>query len=329
MTMEPTRTAPGTTGTTAATPEWFKTAVFYEVLVRSFRDSNSDGTGDFAAWSRLDYLEWLGVDCLWIPPFFPSPLGRRGTTWPTTPACCRDRDHRRLPVLPRRGPPAGHPRHHRLRHEPHQRPAPVVPGVPVRPEGPYGDFYVWSDSDELYQGGPDHLRRHRAVELDVGPGASSTSGTGSSRTNRTSTLTTRPCTTRSSRRWVVLVDMGLTVSASTPCPTPTSDRARTARTSPRPTTSQLVQGRRRRVPRPGPTLRGQPVAREDVVEYFGDFDAGGDERHMAFHFPVMPRIFMCRCVTRVALPGLRDPRADPGDPRDLPVGHLPQATTTS
>ena len=44
------------------TPDWFKTAVFYEVLVRAFRDSNADGTGDFRGLvEKLDYLEWLGV----------------------------------------------------------------------------------------------------------------------------------------------------------------------------------------------------------------------------------------------------------------------------
>ena len=59
----------------AGDPDWFKTAVFYEVLVRSFRDSNGDGTGDFAGLTeKLDYLAWLGVDCLWVPPFFTSPL---------------------------------------------------------------------------------------------------------------------------------------------------------------------------------------------------------------------------------------------------------------
>ena len=55
------------------TPDWFKTAVFYEVLVRSFKDSNGDGVGDFTGLTeKLDYLEWLGVDCLWVPPFMTS-----------------------------------------------------------------------------------------------------------------------------------------------------------------------------------------------------------------------------------------------------------------
>src|SRR5690606_2170753 len=56
-------------------PEWYKRAVFYEVLVRSFADSNGDGAGDLRGLTeKLDYLEWLGVDCLWLPPFYESPL---------------------------------------------------------------------------------------------------------------------------------------------------------------------------------------------------------------------------------------------------------------
>ena len=56
-------------------PMWYKGAVFYEVLVRAFTDSNGDGTGDLRGLAgRLDYLEWLGVDCLWLPPFYASPL---------------------------------------------------------------------------------------------------------------------------------------------------------------------------------------------------------------------------------------------------------------
>ena len=54
---------------------WFQRAVFYEVLVRAFYDSSSDGSGDLRGLiERLDYLQWLGVDCLWLPLFFASPL---------------------------------------------------------------------------------------------------------------------------------------------------------------------------------------------------------------------------------------------------------------
>src|SRR5699024_3341677 len=56
-------------------PEWYRTAVFYEVLVRAFSDSTASGSGDLRGLvDRLDYLQWLGVDCLWLPPFYPSPL---------------------------------------------------------------------------------------------------------------------------------------------------------------------------------------------------------------------------------------------------------------
>jgi maltose alpha-D-glucosyltransferase / alpha-amylase len=54
---------------------WFKTAVFYELYVRSFYDSNADGYGDFRGMiEKIDYLEWLGVDCIWLLPFYQSPL---------------------------------------------------------------------------------------------------------------------------------------------------------------------------------------------------------------------------------------------------------------
>jgi maltose alpha-D-glucosyltransferase/alpha-amylase len=54
---------------------WFKTAVFYELYARSFFDANSDGYGDFNGLvEKLDYLEWLGVDCIWLLPFYQSPL---------------------------------------------------------------------------------------------------------------------------------------------------------------------------------------------------------------------------------------------------------------
>src|SRR2546430_16616264 len=62
---------------------WFQRAVFYEVLVRAFYDSNADGSGDLPGLiERLDYLKWLGVDRLLPPPFYGSPLRARGVDNP-------------------------------------------------------------------------------------------------------------------------------------------------------------------------------------------------------------------------------------------------------
>ena len=56
-------------------PLWYKDAIIYELHVRAFADSNNDGIGDFPGLiSKLDYLQDLGVTCLWLLPFFPSPL---------------------------------------------------------------------------------------------------------------------------------------------------------------------------------------------------------------------------------------------------------------
>ena len=59
----------------ASDPLWYKDAVIYELHVRAFADSNGDGIGDFPGLlSRLDYLQDLGITCIWLLPFFPSPL---------------------------------------------------------------------------------------------------------------------------------------------------------------------------------------------------------------------------------------------------------------
>ena len=56
-------------------PDWYKDAVFYELFVRSFKDGNEDGIGDFAGLrDKLPYLANLGVNCLWLLPMYPSPL---------------------------------------------------------------------------------------------------------------------------------------------------------------------------------------------------------------------------------------------------------------
>ena len=54
---------------------WFKNAVFYNLDVETFQDSDGDGFGDFRGLTRqIPYLENLGIDCVWLQPFFPSPF---------------------------------------------------------------------------------------------------------------------------------------------------------------------------------------------------------------------------------------------------------------
>ena len=53
---------------------WWRDAVLYQIYVRSFADANGDGHGDLPGLrSKLDYLEWLGVDAIWLTPIHPSP----------------------------------------------------------------------------------------------------------------------------------------------------------------------------------------------------------------------------------------------------------------
>ena len=59
----------------AADPLWYKDAIIYELHVKAFMDGNNDGIGDFQGLlTKLDYLQDLGVTCIWLLPFFPSPL---------------------------------------------------------------------------------------------------------------------------------------------------------------------------------------------------------------------------------------------------------------
>jgi maltose alpha-D-glucosyltransferase/alpha-amylase len=55
--------------------DWYKDAIIYQLHVKAFQDGDGDGMGDFAGLiSRLDYIEELGVDTIWLLPFYPSPL---------------------------------------------------------------------------------------------------------------------------------------------------------------------------------------------------------------------------------------------------------------
>jgi alpha-glucosidase len=59
--------------------EWWQRGIIYQIYPRSFQDSNGDGIGDLPGiFSRLDYLEWLGIDAIWLSPIYPSPMADFG-----------------------------------------------------------------------------------------------------------------------------------------------------------------------------------------------------------------------------------------------------------
>ncbi len=133
-------------------PEWYRTAVFYEVMIRSFSDSSGAGSGDLRGLTeRLDYLHWLGVDCLWLPPFFPSPLRDGGyDVADFTAVASQYGSIEDFTALIQ----AAHDRGIRvvvdlvMNHTSDQHP--WFQASRSDPDGPYGDFYVWSDDNTRY-----------------------------------------------------------------------------------------------------------------------------------------------------------------------------------
>ena len=276
-------------------PLWFKRAVFYEVLVRSFRDSNADGIGDLQGLTeKLDYLEWLGVDCLWLPPFYPSPLRDGGYD-------ISDYTN----VMPEVGSiadfaaflEAAHTRGIRvivdfvMNHTSDQHP--WFQASRSDPTGPYGDFYVWSDRDDEYADA-------RIIFVDT----------------ESSNWTWDPV--RSQYFWhrfyssqpdlnfenpavgdamiealKFWLDLGVDGFRLDAVPYLFEEEGTNCENLPR--THEFLKRVRKEVDANYSDRVMLCEANQwpaDVVDYFGDRSSGGDECQMAFHFPVMPRIFM-------------------------------------
>ncbi len=274
---------------------WFKRAVFYEVLVRAFYDSNSDGSGDLRGLcEQLDYLKWLGVDCLWLPPFYDSPLRDGGYDI---------RDFYK--VLPEFGTVDDFVE---LLDAAHRRGIRVITDLVMNhtsdshewfqesrrnPEGPYGDYYVWSDTSERY---PDA----RIIFVDT------------EESNWTFDPVRRqfywhrffshqpdlnydnPAVQNAMldvlRFWLDIGIDGFRLDA-----VPYLFEREGTNCENLPETHAFLKHCRKVIDDefPGRVLLAEANQwPADVVEYFGDPDTGGDECHMAFHFPLMPRIFM-------------------------------------
>ena len=114
--------------------DWYKDAIIYQLHVKAFQDANGDGIGDFAGlMQRLDYIAGARRQRDLADAVLPLAAARRRLRHRRLP---RDqpvlRHDARLPRLRRRGAPARPPRHHRARHQPHLRPASLVPAGAAR-----------------------------------------------------------------------------------------------------------------------------------------------------------------------------------------------------
>ena len=172
-----------------ADPLWYKDAIIYELHVKAFFDSNDDGIGDFPGLiQKLDYLQDLGITCLWLLPFYPSPLRDDGydiADYHGVHPELRHAQGLRASSARRTGAASGSSPSWSSTTPPTSTPGSRPRGT-RRPGSPKRDFYVWSDTDREVPGRPDHLHRHRDLELDVGPGRQgSTTGTASSTTSPT------------------------------------------------------------------------------------------------------------------------------------------------
>ncbi|QNG21315.1 maltose alpha-D-glucosyltransferase [Rhodococcus triatomae] len=274
--------------------EWFKTAVFYEVLVRAFFDSTGDGTGDLRGLTaKLDYLSWLGVDCLWLPPFYDSPLRDGGYDI---------RDFRS--VLPEYGTVDDFVH---LFDEAHSRGIRVITDLVMNhtsdthawfqasradPAGPYGDFYVWSDTDTRYADariifvdtessnwtwdpvrGQYYWHRFFSHQPDL----------------NYDNPEVRDAMIDVLRFWL---DLGIDGFRLDAVPYLFEREGTTCENLPE--THAFLRRCRAVVDAeyPGRVLLAEANQwPSEVVQYFGE-PTIGDECHMAFHFPLMPRIFM-------------------------------------
>ncbi|HET9544438.1 MAG TPA: maltose alpha-D-glucosyltransferase [Gaiellaceae bacterium] len=272
-------------------PLWFKTAVFYEIHVRGFFDGSDDGSGDFRGLSeKLDYLQWLGIDCVWLLPFYPSPLRDGGydiadfggvhPDYGTTEdfrafvEAAHERGIRVIADLVMNHTSSDHPWFQEARQG---------------RDNPKHDWYVWADDEEGY---PDA----RIIFLDT----------------ETSNWTWDPACERYYwhrffshqpdlnyenpevqeamldvlRFWL---DLGLDGFRLDAVPYLYEEEGTNGENLP--ATHEFLKRVRAEVDShydDRVLLAEANQWPEDVVDYFGD----GDECHMAFHFPVMPRMFM-------------------------------------
>jgi maltose alpha-D-glucosyltransferase/alpha-amylase len=278
----------------APEPFWYKSGVIYEVHVRSFHDGNGDGWGDFAGLTaKLDYLKDLGVTAVWLLPFYPSPLKDDG--YDIADYC---------DVHPRYGTlkdfkvflRAAHGRGLRVitelvlnhtsdQHEWFQRARRAVPGSAWR------NFYTWSDTIQKY-------KEARVIFKDVE--TSNWTWDPVARANywhrffsHQPDLNYESAEVQEEIIKVVDFWLGLGVDGLRLDAVPYLHEQEGTNCENLPETHVFLKKLRAHVDEhyADRMLLGEANQwPEDAVAYFGQ--GRGDECHMAFHFPLMPRLFM-------------------------------------
>jgi maltose alpha-D-glucosyltransferase/alpha-amylase len=270
---------------------WYKDAVFYELHVKAYSDANGDGIGDFPGLvSRLDYLQGLGVSCLWLLPMYPSPF--RDDGYDISDYCAVHASYGTLDDF-RTFLRAAHDRGLRvitelvLNHTSDQHP--WFKEARSSRDSPRRDFYVWSDTDERY-------REARVIFRDTEMSNWAWDPVSKAYywhrffSHQPDLNYDSPAVREEvwnvMRFWLDLGVDGFRVDAvpylvereGTPCEN-------------LPETHAVLRQLRRRMDEqfPGRMLLAEAnMWPEEVRPYFAD----GDEFHMAFQFPLMPRMFM-------------------------------------
>ncbi|MCB0077242.1 MAG: maltose alpha-D-glucosyltransferase [Anaerolineales bacterium] len=278
-------------GSLSDDPLWYKDAVFYELHLRAYNDSDGDGIGDFrGAMEKLEYLQWLGIDCIWILPMYPSPLVDDGYDI----ADYRD-IHPDLGTL--EDFEAFVEKAHGLgmrvvtdlimNHTSDQHP---WFQASRRREAPYTDWYVWNDTDDKYN-------EVRIIFLDHQP----SNWAWDERRQQyfwhrfyaeQPDLNFDNPEVQEEIKDVIRFWLAKGLDGFRADAIPYLYEREGSSGENLPETHDYLKGVRRMIDRefPGRILLGEAnMWPEDVRPYFGDED--DPELQMSFHFPVMPRIF--------------------------------------
>ena len=274
-------------------PLWFKDAIFYEAPVKSFFDSDNDGVGDFRGMTeKLDYIKQLGVDCIWLLPMYPSPFKDDG--YDISDFVSIHHEYGTVEDFKA------------LLDAAHERGLKVIADLVVNhtsdqhawfqaarsdPDSPYRDYYVWSDDPTRY---PDA----RIIFIDTERSNWTYDAEAKQYfwhrffSNQPDLNYDNPAVQEEMlnivRFWL---DLGLDGFRCDAVPYLIEREGTICENLPE--THEFLQRLRRTVEEeyPGKILLAEANQwPEDVVEYFGAPE--NPEFHMAFHFPLMPRMFM-------------------------------------